>query len=1030
MAKIGTKRALLMSVLSLMLCVTMLLGTTFAWFTDSVTSANNVIMSGNLDVNLQYWDMDAKKWKDVNGSSELFDENALWEPGYTHVVYLKVSNEGNLALKYNLGVNIVRETAGMTEENTAFYLSDYIYMDAVPGVNGEKNAYPDRAEAMKKATTDTLISVGYSKDGTLLGKAKNAAHTADTEQYVALIVHMPESVGNEAKHNGVKAPKIELGVTLYATQNTVEGDSFGPTYDAGAWLNQADYSWYDPSATTVTINTPAQLAGLAAIVNGTATSGVTTFAAENTVTKIQDSFAGKTVALGSDIDLNGMPWTPIGIGNGFKGTFDGNGHTVSNLVITGNKSYVGLFANTYEGEIKNLTVENAKVSGRLGVGVVAGNPYTSKFTNITVKGHIEVNGFAYVGGVGGRNAYANWENITVDADAASYVKAVSTEYDPTNANADENGNVSYRTYVGGVVGFNGEGSHTFTNITSNIDVIGDVCDIGGVFGIAHYYNKLENITCTGDVSSTGKADELGGIVGVWNNENGTTVTMYNCSFEGTVSDVNGSVSGCDIVGGKYSASGTGTLIMREYYEQDGVKYYEDLISGDIVLNGVTENAPAKLVVPEGVTILGNKILNGNTTVKEVVLPSTVKSFGGTPNATGKGASGGMFYNSAVEKVVLPEGLTEIPVAAFNQATKLTSVNIPSTVKKIGINAFAGTALTTLEVPATVEEIGYGAFREMISLTTVTIDGNVYIPGYAFRACKSLKNVYLNGIDVTFNNDDMIFTVTSTNNENPNGITVHVQNETVKARLEATGDFKGNIVCKNTNNENGYYNDDNGNAVVYSSLSLKNALKAGENVVIADDIKLGSNDVYDSNAYGATGININSKVDCVLDGNGNSYGISKWGTWDTAISITSGTIKNITVNSGMRGIFVNHNGVAGKVFLENVIIDGTVYTISCDQGTGSGLQAKNSTFNGWTSYAATLGAAEFIKCNFGEGQGYAYCRPYSSTTFTGCVFEEGYEIEPCANIILDGCYYGDTLITNENISSLGLIVSGMSNVTVK
>ena len=198
------------------------------------------------------------------------------------------------------------------------------------------------------------------------------------------------------------------------------------------------------------------------------------------------NYKGKVVQLAADIDLNSEEWTPIGNSTKkFQGTFDGNGKTISNLVISGDKSNVGLFGFTTDGEIKNLTVENAEVSGYLNVGVVAGTPYTSKYTNIKVTGHVEVNGFSYVGGVGGKNAYANWTNITVDADETSYVKANSVE---------DNGD-AYRTYVGGVIGFMGEGGHTFENITSNIDVIGSTCDIGGITGIAHYGNNFINVTC-------------------------------------------------------------------------------------------------------------------------------------------------------------------------------------------------------------------------------------------------------------------------------------------------------------------------------------------------------------------------------------------------------------------------------------------------------------------------------------------------------------------------------------------------------
>ncbi len=271
-----------------------------------------------------------------------------------------------------------------------------------------------------------------------------------------------------------------------------------------------------------------------------------------------NNFAKQTVKLVDNIDLNNEEWAPIGKTGSFNGTFDGNGKTVRNLLITGNNSTVGLFGNTHDGEIKNLTVENAKVSGRLNVGVVAGNPYTSKYNNIKVCGHVEVNGMAYVGGVGGKNAYANWNNITVDVDATSYVKA----------NSIENG-TAYRTYVGGVVGFNGEGNHTFSNIRSNINVSGTTCDVGGAFGIAHYGNKFENVSVSGNVEITnagdaGDAEQIGGIAGVWNNATGYSVTFNGCSFTGklkTNMDMNVKVnlSNNTIVGDAYSATGEGKL---------------------------------------------------------------------------------------------------------------------------------------------------------------------------------------------------------------------------------------------------------------------------------------------------------------------------------------------------------------------------------------------------------------------------------------------------------------------------------------
>ena len=779
-----TKRALWSSVLSLLLCFAMLLGTTYAWFTDSVTSANNIIKSGNLDITLEYLDGE-NNWADVEGSSEILDKDALWEPGYTKVVYLRVKNAGSLALKYLLGVNIVSETAGVNVDGDYFLLSDYIYYD-VKVMNSEDFAlFVDRDAAMEIATETKLISAGYTNAGTL--------EAGSDYVYVAMVVYMPTTVGNVANYKtGTNAPQIDLGINVYATQYTFEEDSFNKDYDEEApWTGIVDTTWYNETDTSFTITKAEQLAGLAAIVNdgidtfenktitlaadidlnnvnwtpiGTSKSLATKFwgtfngngytisnlkavgttnvglfgstytgahiegvtvigayvsgndyvgvivgggyisrncikncvvenatviatpyqkadgtydggakagvivgqaynghligntaknstvtayrdlggiagmldvdgtftvdasgntvenvtlnyvgvagaydgnktnvnmgeivgrvgskaniAGDNTATDVTmnesnmgviaiytynelvafansvnngNSYAGKTVVLGADIDLMNAEWTPIGTSsNPFKGTFDGNGKTVSNLVVTGYKSDVGFFGYTTDGEVKNLTIKNATVSGRLDVAVVAGTPYTTEYTNITVEGHVEVNGMAYVGGVGGKNAYANWTNITVDVDETSYVKA----------NSVENGN-AYRTYVGGVVGFNGEGGHTFKNITSNINVLGSTCDVGGAFGIAHYGNQFENVTVTGnvtvyDATEADEAEEMGGIAGVWHN-GGANVTFTNCQFKGTLSA--NFTEGVDLsdnalTGKSYSATGTGKLVVN------------------------------------------------------------------------------------------------------------------------------------------------------------------------------------------------------------------------------------------------------------------------------------------------------------------------------------------------------------------------------------------------------------------------------------------------------------------------------------
>lgn len=215
------------------------------------------------------------------------------------------------------------------------------------------------------------------------------------------------------------------------------------------------------------------------------------------------------------------------------------------------------------------------------------------------------------------------------------------------------------------------------------------------------------------------------------------------------------------------------------------------------------------------------------------------------------------------------------------------------------------------------------------------------------------------------------------------------------------------------------------AVVEDADGLVEALENGKDVILTDDVKIDPAGM--SNAYGTTGINV--KNGQTIDGAGHTLDIKgAGGTWDSGINTTGGLIKNLTVTGSFRGIFINHNSTHSEpVVLENVIIDGTTYTISCDQGLNQNFEAYNSTFNGWTSYAATLGNAKFENCKFGEGNGYAYCRPYAPTTFVGCDFEAGYEIDARAAVTFENCTLNGVALTDANIADL---VTDTAKVTVK
>ena len=222
------KSALLLSFTSLLLCFAMLAGSTFAWFTDTATTGVNKIQAGNLDIELAYKNSTTGgEFKEANKETPVFDNNAQWEPGHVEYVVLKVSNEGNLALKYKLGINIANEVGSTNVYNNEFKLSDYIRFAVLDGDKTEGSV--DRDALVAAATDSKLIKEGYSKEDHLLAGENNS------EKIVTLVVWMPTTVDNKANHKtGAAAPFIDLGITVYATQLNSENDSFGPDYDKNA----------------------------------------------------------------------------------------------------------------------------------------------------------------------------------------------------------------------------------------------------------------------------------------------------------------------------------------------------------------------------------------------------------------------------------------------------------------------------------------------------------------------------------------------------------------------------------------------------------------------------------------------------------------------------------------------------------------------------------------------------------------------------------------------------------------------------
>ena len=488
-----------------------------------------------------------------------------------------------------------------------------------------------------------------------------------------------------------------------------------------------------------------------------------------------ETYKGKTVKLMSNIDLANKEWTPIGNSNNkFQGTFDGQNFPISNLNVgESTLSNVGLFGFTTDGSIKNVHVHNADVDGRLNVGVIAGTPYTSTYENIKVTGDVTVDGFAYVGGLFGKNVYANVNNLTVDVTEESYVKA----------NSVENG-VAYRTYVGGVMGFVGEGSHVISNVTSNIDVLGSTLDVGGITGIAHYGNTFENCVSSGDVTlysyeDEGTQYEIGGIAGVWNN-GGQDVTINNCEFTGTLKAINsngevfkGSFFNNGLVGKAYDNTGTGKLIINNKEQANTltalVRVLESLNAGetftlesDITGDAASSNGyGATGISVKGIEFDGNghtlTVNNANST-----WDSVISTTGGTiKDVTVSGAMRGIFMPGASADLIIDNVTFEDVIYTFNSDAGSEDYSV--TVKNSRLNGW--TSFSDCHKSVDFENCSFGegsGYKFCRPYNVSTFTNCEFVKGFGFDARNEVVfvNCYYDGTLITSENVESIFGVQS------------------------------------------------------------------------------------------------------------------------------------------------------------------------------------------------------------------------------------------------------------------------------
>ena len=200
--------ALALSLCALIIWAILGTGASLAWFTDTSPEINNIFHFAEFDLVVSHRLTDGK-WEEVDSQTKIFNEDALYEPGYVQVVYLKVENKGTIPFEFYTAVNVNGCIEATNVFGQRFMLQDYLKfgITTADSEDAMKNSVPDRNAAVKLAD---MPLHNYDTETAVLEPGAT--------KYIALIVRMPEEVGNVANYRGDTVPEVDLGITVKADQ--------------------------------------------------------------------------------------------------------------------------------------------------------------------------------------------------------------------------------------------------------------------------------------------------------------------------------------------------------------------------------------------------------------------------------------------------------------------------------------------------------------------------------------------------------------------------------------------------------------------------------------------------------------------------------------------------------------------------------------------------------------------------------------------------------------------------------------------
>ncbi len=347
-------KVLLLSAFVTFMCFSMLVGTTYAWLTDSVTSGKNRIVSGSLDIQMNYYN----GTEFVSAEGNVF-EDVTWQPGAETHRLIQIYNNSDMPVKFAFKANVMNEYGSINTEGSSFLLSNSL-------VSYQAVFDDDKLQEAK----DALSAIVQTCKGTAINKFGAFTQINDSNvlidpgksKYVVLALYMPET-GVEAStvKDGMPLPTFEVELDLAATQASGGQDSFGyvpgNTTVPDVSVDTAKYTYALAPNTLLyekedenhnkyyEIKNAADFARFASAVNN------------------GEKFTGKTVKLTceEEIDLDGAAWPLTG---DFAGTFDGNNKTIKNFSVSATDTNdVVLFELINGGTVTGGTVKNLNVDG-------------------------------------------------------------------------------------------------------------------------------------------------------------------------------------------------------------------------------------------------------------------------------------------------------------------------------------------------------------------------------------------------------------------------------------------------------------------------------------------------------------------------------------------------------------------------------------------------------------------------------------------------------------------------------------------